>query len=365
MGKKVLIAVIMFIAILSALIYFKSKQAEDTLSGKTVVPLIENSTLQKIQAVAKNKKDSVSQQIPEEKKVQIVQKAPPTFGYMTSGEKIQIVGLMSRNDQNGTLKRYIDELCRKQECSREISYRKEIEDAPWQEGVVKLFELFSSGAVEKSAIFIEAGHITVEGKLVREEAKESFSQIMQSLEKSGLQIETSRFIRTVSTEVNSSVKTATQALPVPVKEPVAHVKDNNKTIETNATIAKKTGLESAVQTVTDSEKKSVSKVHKQTSERKKRRFMQYRIEKSSLKQPPKATHQKRVTKSKKFVKRRHKKEDIIAPSYMETSVDLEHKVKSRHKVHTYRDPQKLEEVIFEEDKSPDDMVAKPKFKILK
>jgi len=351
MGKRILAAVSVLIAILAGLIYFEGKYAgvksdtTDTVASQHVTAPVTSGadhatkTLRSVEvaASAKVSEEKVAADTPKEtEEVEEVEKAPVTFGYIAHGDKIQIVGLMSRQDETGVLKGYLDRLCQKRNCSVEVDYQDNIMDAPWQRSLVDLFGLMQSDDFENGALFIELGHITLEGQVRKEDTKKRIADILNQLHKKGLEIVPSALVKSLRhTKSHEQNSTVTHALS-----------ENNislKSDEANLSSAKK-------------ETFPQSQHHRRKSGEV---ILFHKAKKKEQSHKPKVAEKRSMKKS---IQRRKKyQKDIIAPSYMETTIDLERKVKSRKKV--VEDESEI--VVFEEDKNPDDMIAKPKFQIMK
>ncbi len=343
MGKRIFAAVIVLITILSGLIYFEDKYAgvksapTDGTVSQSVTSDADNATktLRSVEVAASAKVSEEKISADSRQEVEEVEKAPVTFGYIAHGEKIQIVGLMSRQDETGVLKGYLDRLSQERNCSVEVDYRDNIMDAPWQRSLVDLFELMQSGDFEDGALFIEAGHITLKGQVQKEDTKKRIADILNQLHEKGLKIVPSALVKSL---------------------------DHAKSQEQNST---------AMQTISEnnislkSDEANLSSVKKETflqSQHHRRKSGEVILfHKAKKKEQSSKTKVAKKRSMKKSVQRRKKhQQDIIAPSYMETTIDLERKVKSRKIVED-----ESEIVVFEEDKNPDDMIAKPKFQIMK
>ena len=347
MAERIFSSVIVLIVIFAGLIYFKGKHTsvksvttDAGVSQRVTAPITSDAdnptkTLRSVEVSdsAKVSKERIAADIPKE--IVAVEKAPVTFGYITHGKKIQIVGLMSRHDETGVLKGYLDRLSQKCNCSIEVDYRDNIMDAPWQSSLVDLFEVMQSGDFDNGALFIEAGHITLKGHLQKEEMKERVADILDQLHEGGLEIAPSALVKslrhTKSLEQNSTA--------------MQRVSENNIFLKSN-----ESNLSSA---------KKETSPQPQHHRRKSGEVILFH--KAKKKEQSHKTKVGKKRSMKKSVKRRKKyQQDIIAPSYMETTIDLERKVKSRK---TVEDESEI--VVFEEDKTPDDMIAKPKFTIMK
>ena len=343
MGKRIFAAVIVLITILAGLIYFEDKYAgvktapTDGAVSQSVTSDADNATktLRSVEVAASARVSEEKISADSRQEAEEVEKAPVTFGYIAHGEKIQIVGLMSRQDETGVLKGYLDRLSQERNCSVEVDYRDNIMDAPWQRSLLDLFELMQSGDFDDGALFIEAGHITLEGQVQKEDTKKRIADILNQLHEKGLEIVPSALVKSLHhTKSHKQNSTAMQ-----------RASENNislKSKESNLSSIKK-------------ENSPQSQHHQRKSGEV---ILFHKAKKKEQSHKPKVAT---IRSMKKSVQRRKKhQQDIIVPSYMETTIDLERKVKSRKIVED-----ESEIVVFEEDKTPDDMIAKPKFQIMK
>ena len=350
MAKRIFAAAIVLIAILAGLIYFEGKYAgvqSDTTDSVTsqhvTVPVTSDAdhatkTLRSVEvaASAKVSEEKVAVDTPKETEaVEEVEKAPVTFGYIAHGDKIQIAGLMSRHDETGVLKGYLDRLSQEHNCSVEVDYQNNIMDASWQSSLVDLLELMQSDDFENGALFIESGHITLKGQVQKEDTKKRIADILNQLHEKGLEIVPSALVKSLDhAKLHEQNSTAMQT-----------ISENNislKSDEANLSSAKK-------------------ETFPQSQHHRRKSGEVILFHKAKKKEQSRKTKVAKKRSMKKSVQRRKKyQQDIIAPSYMETTIDLERKVKSRKVVED-----ESEIVVFEEDKTPDDMIAKPKFQIMK
>lgn len=105
----------------------------------------------------------------------------PAFGFMSSKKKNQIVALMSDNDENGILAKQIESLCKNKECAKDMRFENDILDASWQEGAVKIIELFTNGDIENGSLFIEGNMLKLEGDVRGYEAQGALNTVLNSL----------------------------------------------------------------------------------------------------------------------------------------------------------------------------------------
>ncbi len=112
----------------------------------------------------------------------------PAFGFMGS-KKNQIVALMSDNDENGTLVRYIEELCQKEECIKDIRFENDIMDASWQKEVVKIISLLKDKSIKNGSLFIEGNVLKLEGDIKNKEVQDTLNTILKSLNSDKFKVE--------------------------------------------------------------------------------------------------------------------------------------------------------------------------------
>ena len=302
MGKRIFAAGIVLIVILAGLIYFEGKYA--VVSAKVLG--------EKVQADTR-------------KETEEVEKAPVAFGYISHGEKIQIVGLMSREDEAGILKGYLDRLCQKRKCNVEIDYKDNIKDAPWQDSLVDLFEVIQSDDFDNGALFIEAGQITLKGKVQKEEIKELIADILNRLHQEGLKVVPSALVKSLHrTKLQEQNNTTIQII---TENNISHKGD-----DINLSFVQKEPVQNPE--LNQSKQKEIIPAHI--------------VKKKEQRHKPKVI--KKRHKKKRVQARKKHYRDIIAPSYMETTIDLERKIKSQKGIKGSR---------------KDDMIAEPKMTIIK
>lgn len=113
----------------------------------------------------------------------------PAFGFMSSKNKNQIVALMSDNEKDGELAKYIKWLCAKKECAKDIRFENNIMDSSWQKGAVKIIELFEDDRISGGSLFIESNTLKIEGRVNSQEAKNRLDAILKSLKSANLKIQ--------------------------------------------------------------------------------------------------------------------------------------------------------------------------------
>ncbi len=112
----------------------------------------------------------------------------PAFGFM-AGKKNQIVALMSDNDESGELSKEINTLCEKSECSKDMRYETDIQDAAWQNATVKIIGLLTDGSIENGSLFIESNVLKIEGKIKDQEAQNRLDDILNSVKSDTFKVE--------------------------------------------------------------------------------------------------------------------------------------------------------------------------------
>ena len=285
----------------------------------------------------------------------IVEKAPPVLGMMQSGKTTQIIALLSSTDQNGTLGRFLDRFCQTHRCRSDLDYQYNIESAPWQQDIVSLVKLIAEGKLAVGSLFIENNTIKIEGNATNADAVVQLQTLFASLERHGLKLLPSPTLAQ-SLKTKRTLKTETKQTDHPVKE---DTQSTVTAVHTETEKPKKTDYEKTAHSLHTSVQSVAKKRHSKPSDAvfdkkvshpktkklvaKKRKLQKRKVH--QVKRKPKAAH------------------DIIAPSYMETAYDLQKKIEAK-RANTYEDQTDEEEVVFEEDKKPDDMIAKPKFEIL-
>lgn len=318
-----------------------------------------------------------------------IEKAPPAFGFMGQGAQLQIVGLMSREDSQGALKRYLESLCREFQCSVDVGYQPDISEAPWQQDVVALLKLFVSEGIENGSLFIEANRLKIEGSVAEVKEAVEVQKIVNRLSSEGLKVENHIVMsEDVTREMKqivakSSVTTVHKGATLE-KSDEKQVAEKSDVSEQNSSVAERSQGEMATaspgplpvmkkepqtaekvpvkkveQTVKKTEK-TVKKTEK--SVQKVRKASHVEVAKGTKAvSSPKVAKKQRTKKSKKRAKPVHAKHvrkpqrDIIAPSYMETTFDLTEKIQS-----DTPDTEKRQRP-----KGKEDIVAKPKLQILK
>ncbi len=113
----------------------------------------------------------------------------PAFGFMSSNNKKQIVGLMSYNDKGGILSKKIEELCKKYECSKDMRFEKDILDASWQDQSVKIINLLTSDSIENGSIFIEENTLKLEGDIKDIRTQNELKKILDAVKSDKFKVE--------------------------------------------------------------------------------------------------------------------------------------------------------------------------------
>jgi len=377
MEKKVLIVATILVAVLFGLMFQEVWQAERvpdvTQSAIRPVPVTHAKpaldTLDGLEEGSSSKttdnhqSDTDSSDATETKTVAktdestpvIVEKAPPVFGMMQSSKTTQIVGLLSSTDQNGTLGRFLNRFCQTHRCKSDLDYQNSIESAPWQKDVVSLVRLIAEGKLADGSLFIENNTIKIEGNATNADAVVQLQTLFASLERHGLKLLPSPKLAQ-SLKTKRTPKTETKQADLPVKE------DAQSTVtaaHTETEKLKKTDHEKTAHPLHTPVQSVAKKRHSKPSDAVSDKKVSHPNTKKSIAKKRKVQKRK-VHQVKRKPKAAH---DIIAPSYMETAYDLQKKIEAK-RAHTYEAQTGEEEVVFEEDKKPDEMIAKPKFEIL-
>lgn len=282
---------------------------------------------------------------------QVVERiTPAAFGYMERGERVQVVGVMSDLDRNGTLMRYIDDFCKERGCDVDVGYQNDVVEAVWQSDLEALLKLMARGAVTNGAIFVEADTIKIEGEVEGEADAEALRKIVAALAADGLKVQNRIALPDATKGTKEHNETAAgsmqkesiphAAAPTPVKEePKQAVSEIQK-----PTTAKETNTTEATVAAPAAAKVNTHAAHTAGAHRL---------------SSPKVQKQKKVVRKRHVVKKAPKApiKDIIAPSYMETTEDLHRKIVVKNRSTQERpEPKRTKD---------DDIVAKPKMEILR
>jgi hypothetical protein len=344
MGKKFLIASVIIVAILFGAIFWKvneSDQIDDTYKNVSKTELasidkkVETDKTVPIVPPTKAQKQNLSELDTLQAVEQIV---PAAFGFLQQKETLQVVGLLSKNDKTGSLMAYIDQLCQKRTCSVDVSYRADIIDADWQEDVVGILKLFIEEGVSHGSLFIQANSISLEGNVTDANSTFALQTYLAHLEKEGLKVHDHSTGNTITAEPEAKTYVEETNATVPLKKEMKI----NSDLEREDISAVKPALK--LENRQPKQKSTPSEVQG-------KKFVQKKIPKKKIKK----LHLKKNRLKKVRVVRQKSEEDIIAPSYMETSIDLERKIKSK-----IDRKQKSMDSLEDED-----IVAKPHLEILR
>jgi hypothetical protein len=404
MDKKLFIASVILVTLLFGLIFWKVNETErlqpnDKDSRNAAIK--EATVIEQKVVAAKRQEETIlpeseskperaeqKQLQPQQAEVEVTEQiAPPAFGFLPRGETVQVVGLLSVHDKNGSLIAYIDQLCKSRACERDISYQADILDAKWQESIVAILKLFQEGGVKNGSFFIEANRIKLEGEATDEKSALALQNAFASLKAGGMDVENHIAIDTFLKKAQE--KLAQQPTQKDRKSVIAQSKTAEKNVTDMAEKGEATLLKKRIETETTQKQLEVKREEKIVSEVKKEEKPQVEVE---TKEAPAVENIKTVTpavrKPKSIVKAVEKKrretskavkkhivkkraiktkkaktelkrvkrvaEDIIAPSYMETSIDLNRKM-AKDRVYTHAESR---------EKKRDDLVAEPKLEIL-
>jgi hypothetical protein len=373
MEKKVFFGAILLAALLFGILFLTIDRPEEVQTAPKAAQTVSEKIDQSVQtasseaseidnrAMQVNSAQETEENSGKRQQVDKIEKAPPAFGYMGKGARLQIVGLMSKEDSKGPLKSYLDSLCQKLQCSVDVGYQRDITEAPWQEDVVMLLKLFASDGVEDGSLFIEANSIKIEGNVAEVKEAVEVQKILNRLAGEGLKVE--NYIK-MSEDVAREVKEVAAKSSVPEKNNTAP--EVTKQNITTAVPSKKSETKPAdvvkkePQIIGKVPVKKVQKMVKKTENGAQKVQNESHAEVHKEKKP--ASSKKIAKKIKKSPKpkrskiRRKPQKDIVAHSYMETSFDLTERIKA-----------KTADAIKERKSSEakEDIVAKPKLHILK
>ncbi len=284
----------------------------------------------------------------------VVEKAPPVFGMMQSGKTTQIVGLLASEEQNGTLGRFLKDFCQTHHCKSDLDYQTTIESAPWQKDVVALVQLITEGKLAAGSLFIENNTIKIEGNVTNNDTASRLQSIFASLKEEGLQLLPSK-------KLAESLKLVSASKETPEKQIKTTVHEVDRVAQSSQTPAHAyTEKEEQKNVVPQPPVSAVSVAEGKSSNSSKAVSKKVSHKTGSVKSTAKKRHKKHIVHKREKPKTSH---EIIAPSYMETAYDLQKKIEAK-RMNIDETQSADEEVIFEEDKKPDDMIAKPKFEIL-
>ncbi len=281
--------------------------------------------------------------------------APAAFGYMEQGARVQVVGVMSDLDKNGTLMRYIDTLCKERACEVDVGYQKDIIEAPWQKDIEALLKMFESGAVTDGALFVEADTVKIEGALKGGDNEAALKKIIAGLSAHGLKVQNriavSDTAAAAAVEEHNETSVTQAAQPAPKKA--------EQKAKTEQEVSQKAAAELPPKQPAAKEsnitKPIVTKTPKAVEAPKAAKHAVHAAKAASPK--PKAKKRKKPVRKHHVVKKAPKApvKDIIAPSYMETTEDLPHSIGTKRTYHA--------QPVHQPSKG-DDIVAEPKMEIL-
>ncbi len=380
----------------------KQQSAPDKVVPETAVaasqPQEQEHTTEQKKASAKEDTEVVVEQI-----------APAAFGFLPQGGVLQVVGLLSEYDKSGPLMRYIHQLCQKSNCNVDVAYQAEIIDAKWQDDIVGILKLFGSESVMGGSLFIEADTVKLEGEATSVKSALTLQRYLNNLKEMGMDIQSHIEIEELIAQSHrAEQKDKKQPASVPVVEQVsppepvvkkvvetnttqtvtktqkrdtklAPQTENNKTVttdvqESSLPLAQTADTKAKSPTpppppVKEKQVKSLQVQEKQNSPvSQQKKVVSESTAKADKKTPaPKAKTAKKSKSEvslKKRVQKRHassKKpvEDIIAPSYMEISTELNRKVTTHSDMQTDTFPSKTKR-----SGAVEDIVAEPRLEIL-
>jgi hypothetical protein len=404
MDKKLFIASVILVTLLFGLIFWKVNETERLQpndKNSRNVAIKETTVIEQKVTAAKKQEETILPE-PESKPQRVEQKlkepqqtdvevteqiAPPAFGFLPRGETVQIVGLLSEHDKGGSLIAYIDQLCKSRACERDISYQADILDAKWQESIVAILKLFQEGGVKNGSFFIEANRIKLEGEAIDEKSALALQNAFASLKAGGMDVE--NHIAIDSFLQKAQEKLVQQPAQKDEKSAIAQSKTAEKNVTDMAKKGEETALKKRVETETVQKQHEPKREEKIVAEVKKEEKPHVEVEtreapvvekiktatpavgktKAIVKAVEKKRREASKATKKHVVKKRGIKtkkaktevkrvkrvvEDIIAPSYMETSIDLNRKM-TQDRVYMHAESR---------EKKHDDLVAEPKLEIL-
>ena len=340
MGSKVIILLGLLASGLY-LYFFINKQNIIVPQEKIVNIEIENrveKTKDFITPEAESKEESTTTPELKDEKIEVVNEriSTPAFGFMAGEKKNQIVGLMSDNDEDGVLPKYIEELCQKVQCSKDMRYEKDIIDAPWQTGVGKIIELLTDGSIEDGSLFIEGNVLKLEGTVINNEAQGTLKSILKSIKSDNFKIEDhSKLSVNAENEIEDKLKPVEQIIKKDENVKVKSINDV-KTIKTKESAKQKTAIKTdEIKTKAKQEIKKTSKMEIKPQPIKKSKAVK------KIKSKAKSIKHKPVVKVSM--------PEILPEPVMTTTLDLDKQITTEHSI--------------KENIPAEDLVAKPYLKI--
>lgn len=266
---------------------------------------------------------------PEAVKKAVERISTPAFGFMSGAKKNQIVALMSDNDKNGILAASIEELCKKEKCSKDMRYENDIIDAPWQEGVIKVIKLLTDKSIEGGSLFIEGNVLKLEGTISSQKTKDTLSDILNSVKSDTFKIEN---YTKVSPTASEKQDTKTAVVDVPKKEAIVEKVDKKEQeVQTVEPTIKKIKSKPIVKPIVEkAEAKPVSTTKIEKAEQKPVSVPQ--VKKAEIKPAPKPKVKKTKYKPVETIKP-ISKPDIVAEPFMETTLDDEKQISAEHSIY--------------------------------
>ncbi len=361
MGKKFLIVSVILVAIMFGMLFWKINEPV-TMQQDTHMRDINDgmpSSMVEAQKMSSQKSatnlSNTTENIEElnlsdvENAQAVVESSPAAFGFMRQGSAYQIVGLLSTLDKNAPLIQYIKRLCKQQICNIDVGYQNDIKDVYWQEDVVGILKLFIAGEIESGSLFIQSDTLKLEGSARDAKSEKRLRKYLTNLKRNGLKIENHIAMQTDEKQEKNVLEEHKNFITVVTKKEDANVtkKESAKPHEVQEVAASQ---EKVIKSTDQTKKAIASETTKQTS--KPQKALAKKIQ-TGQKVQHKTRRRKEVV-HKKVVQRKPVK-DIIAPSYMETSIDLARKIRSGVK----------KDDMEKTSRDTDDIVAKPKLEILR
>ncbi len=126
-----------------------------------------NTTIEKNVSIELNK---VVEKI--EKPSSIVAFVSPHFSYIIENDSLMVDALLSKLDENGTLKSKIDTLCKTKEmCILNMSYKKEVKSPSWNAFALDMVSFFESEKSKVVKVSIRENMIDLDGELTSEASR--------------------------------------------------------------------------------------------------------------------------------------------------------------------------------------------------
>ena len=369
MGKTLLVVSVIIVTILFGMIFWKVTEAEQVQNpAPSAVPKARavkhpaTAVSPEVKTTTVSQKEEVNRSV--EKPEQIVEQiAPPAFGFLPRGDSLQVVGLLSEHDRGGLLMEYIDQLCQSRSCAVDVDYQADIIDAKWQKDIVEILKLFQEGGIENGSFFIEANRIKLEGVAIDEKSAVALEHYFSNLKETGMGVENhiaiDAFIKkSAPTEVEQAAQKAEPTVAqkrVETKEETGDIAEQMQSVASD--MRKTSKNDENVSGVTKEDETSLPLAHAAVQAENKKAVLvpdeanrSKPVQKKEVKKRLPKVVKKSVAKKVRVKKVRTTPKkpirDIIAPSHMETSVDINRKI-SKNRMHTERSPKQRDDIVAE------------------